>query len=86
MNDGGCGNFCVGGDQLEAVKNYGVCGWTRFWVCGWPGRVGFFFIWVASTGAAAGRTGCGGVGHLPQGHEGWEMGTRVAVYLQTYGL
>lgn len=33
----------MGGDQLEAVKNYGVCGWTRFWVCGWPGRVSFFF-------------------------------------------
>ena len=32
----------MGGDQLEAVKNYGVCGWTRFWVCGWPGRVLFF--------------------------------------------
>lgn len=38
----------------------------------------FFFGWLcfldfsgASTGATAGRTGCGVVGLLPQGHEGW---------------
>ena len=77
VNSGGWGNFCLGDDQLEAVKNYGVCGCTRFWVCGCRGRV-FFFGWLcfldfsgASTGATAGRTGCGVVGLLPQGHEGW---------------